>query len=350
MQVSEIPTLGLSFFTTERIRSSLLDICKQHSDIAVVEHLGVSEEGRAIDAFVLGNGDTKVSLIAGAHSDEPAGPETLRLLINYILPNKASFSRLLAKYTFIIIPHINPDGESRNQPWITAWPDFASYLQHAFRELPGRDVEFGFPEMRVENRLVSDYLSKHGPFSLHMSLHGMGIADGAMLLIERHWIDKTQDLRRAYTRHLTNAGFRLHDHDRKGEKGFRYIEPGFSTTPEGHAMRAHFEGIGDEQTAASFHSSSMEFVCSLGGAPLCLVTELPLFQIKRIVDSPPGVPGAYLEFKSALPDLRRKAMSGESIESEERHFAIEHIELERMVKLQLMAIELGLETIAGKPE
>jgi hypothetical protein len=346
MKISEIPTNGITFQTCEQARPGLIKSCEVHPDIAEAVRLGKSEEGREIDAFFLGNGDTRISLIAGAHSDEPVGPETLRLFVRYVLANKASFTEFLQKHTFAIVPHINPDGEAKNRAWIAEWPSFDSYIRHAFREPPGRDLEFGFPDMRIENRLVSEFLQHRGPFFLHMSLHGMGIADGAMLLIERHWIDRTGDLREKYQRHLIGAGLGLHDHDRKGDKGFQYIAPGFSTTPEGHAMREYFDSIGDAQTAALFHNSSMEFVRSLGGEPLCLVTELPLFLIRKNVDSPPGVPGAYLEFKAALPTLRRQAMQDESLETERRQFQIEHVELETLIKYQLAAIELGLEAIS----
>ena len=133
---------------------------------------------------------------------------------------------LYEKFRFIIIPHINPDGEVANQPWIEQWPDLAAYLEHTLRELPGRDLEFGYPEMRVENRLVSDLLRDYAPFHLHASLHGMAFSEGAFLLIERHWIERTADLRKRFVVYAEKLGMRLHNHDRHGEKGFLYIGAG----------------------------------------------------------------------------------------------------------------------------
>jgi hypothetical protein len=127
---------------------------------------------------------------------------------------------LFATFRFVIVPHVNPDGEARNSEWISRWPDTAAYIQHAFREPPGRDVEFGFPDMRVENRIVSGFLREHAPYVLHMSLHGMGFSEGAMLLIERHWAFRTEALRSAFATSTHEAGLRLHDHNRGGEKGF----------------------------------------------------------------------------------------------------------------------------------
>ena len=334
------------FRTCAEVRESLQDACAGKARLARFYTLGDSEEGRPIDAVVLGHGKRNVSLIAGAHADEPAGPETLRHLIIDGLKEDSTLTPWLQDFTFIIIPHINPDGEARNQTWIKEWPNFESYLQNVFRELPGRDVEFGFPHMRVENKLVGGFLKKFAPFEVHTSLHGMGVADGAMLLIEKHWIERTKELQKKYADILKRARLQLHDHDRKGDKGFQYIGPGFTTTPEGQAMQAYFRSIGDEETANCFHLSSMEFVRTLGSDPLCLVTEIPLFYIqKQILHPQPGVPTAHLEFRKILPDLRQKLSQHQSSQKEIAEFNIEHLPLDLLVHLQFQAIKLGLETI-----
>ncbi|TDI73542.1 MAG: hypothetical protein E2O84_07060, partial [Bacteroidetes bacterium] len=51
-----------------------------------VQHVrvGQSEEGRPIDGYVFGSGPQRVSLIAGAHADEPVGPDTLRRLLIFM--------------------------------------------------------------------------------------------------------------------------------------------------------------------------------------------------------------------------------------------------------------------------
>ncbi|MEM8885718.1 MAG: peptidase M14 [Planctomycetota bacterium] len=257
------------------------------------QRLGHSEEGRPIEGLVLGDGPRRMSLVAGAHADEPVGPCTLR-----------AFDAAPDGWTCVIVPDVNPDGAARNAVWWDRFPDRDAYRAHRRRELPGRDVEFGYPAMRPENEAVSAFLRAHGPFDLHLSLHGMGEQEGALLLIERSWVDRTRELRAAYADALRDAGLPLLDRDRDGEKGFEYIGPGFWTTPRSDAMRAHFEALGDAETAARFHRNSMEFVRSLGGDPLCLVTEIPLF------------------------------VAGEAVP------------VETAMALQRRAIELGIETVA----
>jgi len=309
-----------AFRTSAEVRSELEAACVGGAEFVT---LGESEEGRPIDAMVFGRGPRTVSLVAGAHADEPVGPETLRTLV----ARHAVLYSLLNRFRFVVIPHINPDGEARNRAWIEKWPDLRAYKEQVQREPPGRDIEFGYPGMRIENRLAARLWEKHAPFCLHMSLHGMAVAEGAMLLIERTWIDRTAGLRAGFQEAARNAGLGLHDHDRKGEKGFEYIGPGFTTTPRGAAMREYFRD--DPETAGKFHDSSMEQVRKLGGDPLCLVTELPLHNIEN-KDPQPGVPTAYLALRGG---------------QDPADFDIAPLDLRTAMQLQLETLELALDCV-----
>lgn len=319
--------------------------CESLSDIATVRTIGRSEEGRDLYGVVLGTGPRHVSLLAGAHSDEPVGPETLRILVTRLLTRRELFEPLLTSFTFIIVPHVNPDGEARNRGWIEKWPDAEAYLGGVFREPPGRDLEFGYPGMRPENEAVSSFLKEHAPYVLHASLHGMGFSEGGMLLINRNWSFRTQNLRERFSAAIRKEGLDLHDHNRKGEKGFFYIEPGFTTTPEGEAMRHYFRSINDDRTAALFRDSSMEYVEKLGSDPLCLVTELPLFVIPGNGRST-GLPASYLKFQQHLPELRSKLQSGERITSELKSFGIRPLALNTAIRLQLEALSCGFSQVS----
>lgn len=298
--------------------------------------LGCSEAGRDIWAFKFGRGPRKVSLLAGCHSDEPLGPEMLRRLVKGLYIRKDEFVDLWEDYTFFILPHINPDGEARNAQWMKTWPNFEVYLDSAFRELPGRDVEFGFPEMRCENALWSNWLKNEGPFHLHISFHGMGYSEGTMLLIEKHAIERTSDLRQAFRQKSLESGYLLHDHDRQGDKGFVYIGPGFTTTPEGEAMKAHFLKAEDPAMAELFHLSSMEWIRSLGGDPLCLVTELPLFCIQKREGRQKGLPVHHLSLKEAS---KKSSFVASDFE---KSLKIEHLPIEFGLEMQLFVLQQAL--------
>ena len=284
------------------------------------EVIAVSREGRPVRGFVLGDGPTRVSLIGGCHADEPVGPLTLRHLVAWLRASGSHGCR------WWIVPHANPDGEERNRAWYSdedAAYDPSAYLRHRVRELPGDDLEFGFPRgdddegARPEARGIARWWrDAGGPFALHASLHGMATAGGPWYLIDRAWIDRTADLRRACANETARLGYRLHDVERNGEKGFTRIERGFHTRPDSRAMTAHFRALGDGQTAALFRPSSMEYVRSLGGDTLTLVSEMPLFITPGVGEHPGPPDPAAEEWKARLgawamrEDLSRAEMEG----------------------------------------
>lgn len=337
-------TAAPAFRTHETVRPLLEAACRMSSGLATFLDIGYSEEGRPISAVVMGQGPRTVALLAGTHADEPVGPETLRWFVLEGLRQSSQLQPILERFQLVILPHINPDGEIRNQSWVTHWPSLEAYLAHVVRELPGRDLEFGYPDLRPENRAVADFLRAYAPFAGYVNLHGMGFAEGASLLIERHWSFRTEALQQAFVAAAQAAGLGLHDHNRKGEKGFFYIGPGFMTTPEGEAMRTFFEARGEPQQAQHFRLSSMELVRGLGGDPLCLVTELPLFVVQRR-PAAPGIPKAYLELRAQLAELRLRALKGETLEDARRAFGLQPLPLAKAMRLQLQVIGLLLETI-----
>ena len=248
--------------------------------------IGNSREGRPIRAFRLGSGTVNVSLIAGCHADEPVGPRLLRHLTAY-LQSLAPSDPLLRRYIWWIIPHMNPDGEIRNQAWYSNdndLIDFERYLRCVVRENPGDDIEFGFPrngkdtEARPENRAAKAWWTNAKiPFSFHISLHGLAVGAGPWFLVEKEWWPRCGEFRRSCEQKVKELGYVLHDEERHGEKGFHRLAKGFCSRPDSGAMREHFISQGDPKTADKFRPNSMETIRSFGGNPLTLVSEMPLF-------------------------------------------------------------------------
>lgn len=299
----------------------------------------------------------------------------LERLVSYLnaLPQDAP---VLQAHSFSVVPHANPDGGVRNAPWTTeafstpggdldAELDLVDYLRKAIRELPGDDVEFGFPRSadddgaRPENRAVADFLRRHGPFHLHASFHGMAFAAGPWFLLEHAWADptvrpgldpavgdRTAAMRESLRTLVRAMGYALHDIDRGGEKGFFRIDEGFTSRPDSRAMVAHFEALGDHLTADLFRPSSMEFVGSLGGDPLTLVSEMPLFI----------TPGDLYRRKelirpTEIADLRAAALAAKDTASADdvRHRAeglgVYAMPLDHQMRLQLEFLAAGLRVV-----
>ena len=337
---------NIAFSDSAAKRKLLAQLCSVNPEIAHLITIGRSEENREITAVVLGHGSRRISMLSGSHADEPVGAETLCHFIQHILANLPNNLALLEKYTFFILPHINPDGEARNKNWIQRWPRVESYLQNVVRELPGRDMEFGYPDLRLENSAVAKFLASHAPFDAHFSLHGMGFAEGCMLLIQPSWIDRTQKLRQQFIAITEQVGLPLHDHDRAGEKGFIHISPGFTTTPNSVAMQNFFHQQNDAAMAAKFKLSSMEYIRSLGADPFCMVTELPLFVINaKFAQHRPGFPAAYLKFRETVPHILQKLKKGEPVVKDLASFQIQHLPLPGAMQIQLRTIEAAIEIL-----
>jgi len=345
--LSSLTPAAPRFRTAEERLAALEGSAQAYPERVTLEQLGMSEAGRPLVGAVVGHGPRVVSLIAGCHADEPVGPETLTALVEGLTRDDA-FAPLLEAVRFAVVPHVNPDGEAANRAWIDRWPDIGAYFRDVEREPPGRDVEFGFPDLRPENRAVAAFLARHAPVSLHLSLHGMGASEGALLLIERTWAGaRTAALRTHFAAARDHAGLSPHDHDRAGEKGFFRLGPGFQTTPEGAMMRHHFETLGDADMAARFRNTSMEYVRTLGGAPLCLVTELPLFVLPRQPEPFTGSPTAYIAFQAARPSLRAALLDGR--DDVLQAWALAPLPLRTAIGLQLAALEGGLAAVQAWP-
>ena len=254
------------------------------------ETLGYSRENRPIKAFRFGSGGKNISLLAGCHADEPVGPRLLRHFISY-LKSHPSQSPLLSKYSWWIVPHINPDGAFRNQSWYTDDDevyDCERYLNSVIREKPGDDIEFGFPRNTEDHRarpetqaIYSWWHKANVPFHLHASLHGMAVASGPWFLLEKDWWPRCSKLKQMCEEKVCSMGYELHDVDRKGEKGFHRLAKGFCSRPDSVSMANYFLERKDKKMAAKFRPSSMETIRSLGGDPLTLVSEMPLFIVPR---------------------------------------------------------------------
>lgn len=323
--------------------------------------IGRSREGREISGYVLGRGDLHVSAIGGCHADEPVGPAMLRRLVAS-LSSRPADDPLLSRFTWYVVPHVNPDGEARNAAWsdVTLATvdhlgeedrayDLSLYLRHVVREKPGDDMEFGFPRdrsdggARPENLAVAAFLAGGAPFVFHGSFHGMGFASGPWFLLDEAWIDRTADLREALRRRVAEMGYRLFDVDRGGEKGFRRIDEGFTTRPNSVAMRAWFEERGDPAMAALFRPSSMEYVRSLGGDPLTIVSEMPLF-LRPLEEGETGRPDDP-RFRAFLD--RVASQTPEEVRAEAERTGVRGMPLRDQMRLQLAFLEEALRAIPG---
>lgn len=339
-----IPADAVRFRNQSRLEAHL-----QHAPAADLRQIGRSRQGQALYGLSLGTGDVPVSLIAGCHADEPVGPMTAQALPAILTEH---FPALLRQCRIHIVPQMNPDGADRNRVWFRDPLDFSAYIGTVQRETPGDDIEFGFGagnDVRPECQAAMDFLQPHGPFAAHCSLHGLAYAPGVWFLVAPGWrgVQSLQDVLSAMAAH---EGLPLLDVDRKGEKGFHRIAPGFSTTPNSKAMAEHFLKLGDPDMAAKFRPSSMEWVSSLGGNPLAMVSEVPLFLLDPVAPGSSGpAPGEAVKaalgaLDGAAPKARQRGIAELS-----RNVGLRPVPLKTQIRIQIalvvFAIQHALEAV-----
>ena len=316
--------------------------------------VGASREGRPIVGYRFGTGPEAVSLVAGCHADEPVGPRLLRHLAAYLAACPAR-DPILTRYQWWIIPHLNPDGEVRNAGWQdtgAAAYDLGRYLGETVRELPGDDIEFGFPRdpddagARPENRAAYAWWRRcDHPFALHASLHGTRFAAGPWFLVDRAWEHRCEALKAACRARVAALGYVLHDVERRGEKGFFRFERGFASRPDSELMAAHFRAREDEETARRFRPSSMETLRSLGADTLTLVPEMPLFLLPGVGNDIGPPDPAAARWRARLHEWQRELSRGGAPASITRAAAAEGIEampVRDQMDLQWTLITAGL--------
>lgn len=336
-------------------RSDVLDAAP--ASLADLPEIGRSREGRPIRGVRIGRGDLRVSLLAGCHADEPVGPRLLRRLVTY-LSELPSGDPCRDGVLWWILPHLNPDGARRNEGWAEPEAeryDPVDYVREVERESPPDDVEFGFPRRpddhgtRPENRAAFDWWRQaEGPFALQASLHGMALGEGPWFLVDadwRHRCDRLVERCRARTRELDH---RVHDIDRHGEKGFERLAPGFSTRPDSRAMRAHFMGRDEPDAAEDFRPSSMETARALGGDPLTVVSEVPLFRVQEFDPDGAGDAAALRSWKERLGRWRRELETGadpQEIRRRLRKAGVRPVPVREQMDLQWTLVAAGLEAV-----
>jgi hypothetical protein len=327
-----------------RDQRQMMEFLKDFEDV-ITEIIGETREGQPMVGITFGDGPISISLIAGSHADEPIGPMTAQLLYPIL---RSDFAELLERFTFHVIPQMNPDGADRNRKWFSDPIQLDVFLNNVIREKPGDDIEFGFGadgDERPECKAMMSFLKKGGPYGAHFSLHGLGFAEGAWCLVCKEWAEKGKPYMDAFTSFCDTIGFPQHDIDRKGDKGFVRLGKGYTTTPHSEPMKEHFMALGDPVTAAKFKPSSMQWAQSLGGDPLCIVSELPLFHIGLASPSLDDLTTTH--FKSDLTLVRAKnaKLDVDMLAPVVERYQLTPTPISLQIKLQLAMILLGISNV-----
>jgi hypothetical protein len=319
--------------------------------------IGLSREKRAIHGFEIGSGDVNISLLAGSHADEPIGPVFLRRLVNYLQSNPDC--QWLQDYCFYIVPDVNPDGALVNAKWFRghSYPiDLISYLSQRKRELPGDDIEFGYPidikdsKARPENQAVFKFWNNK-VFHLHISFHGMGFSAGPWFLLEKSWDQKGKldEFKKKCLVKVNKMGYVPHDVERHGEKGFWRLGKGFCTRPDSKEMKRFFLNQENSVMAEKFRPSSMESIRSISGDVLTLVSEMPLFILPGVgKDLGPPDP-IYSLWKTRIAQWELELsldVGSDKIRQQAQAWGLKTMPIEDQLYFQALMLEESLKAIS----
>ncbi|XP_058834630.1 carboxypeptidase B-like [Topomyia yanbarensis] len=119
------------FWTQEEIEEYMHELVEHYPDIATLETIGTSTEGRDIDAILVSYGTNAnkplVVIDAGLRAREWVSPMMAMFVLHELVEHPEQFSDILAEVNFLVIPLVNPDGyvysHETDRNWIKSRSD-----------------------------------------------------------------------------------------------------------------------------------------------------------------------------------------------------------------------------------
>jgi hypothetical protein len=113
------------------------------ADVAKVERLGLSREGRPIDLISIGRGSRAALIVGAPHANEPIGCATIIRLLTRLARDRALREGLGWQWHFI--PAIDIDGIALNEGWFRGERTLERYLNDFYRPPFRLQPEYAFP-------------------------------------------------------------------------------------------------------------------------------------------------------------------------------------------------------------
>ena len=131
------------FLTLEELRASSHALVAEFPDVARLEDVGRSAEGRPIELLTIGDGPRSVLLVGVPHPNEPIGTLTAEFLSRLLCENAALRERL--GVTLHVIKVADPDGLVLNEGWFKGTFSPLRYALNYYRPPHREQVEWSFP-------------------------------------------------------------------------------------------------------------------------------------------------------------------------------------------------------------
>ena len=164
--------------------------------------------------------------------------------------------------------------------------------------------------------------------------------------IEHAWKDRTEILQEKCKLEVSKMGYKLHDYNRHGEKGFHRISEGFCSRPDSISMRNHFLDLGDMEMADKFYPSSMETIREMSTDALTIVSEMPLFILPHLEKYDDWPHPHWQEWSEKINQWKLSINEEERIKSEIDASGIKPMPVKDQMRLQWRFITAALEEVS----
>jgi hypothetical protein len=131
------------FLTVEELGASSRALVAEFPDLARLETVGASREGRPIELLTIGRGSTPALLLGVPHPNEPIGTLTIEFLCRLLCEDDELRRRLDA--TVYVIKVADPDGLALNEGWFKGGFSPLRYALNYYRPPHAEQVEWSFP-------------------------------------------------------------------------------------------------------------------------------------------------------------------------------------------------------------
>ncbi len=278
------------FLTSEELHNSSVELVEEFPEIAQLQKIGVSTDGRPIELLTIGRG-SRVALFLGVpHPNEPIGTLSLEFLSRLLCERPDLRERF--DYTFLIVKVSDPDGLALNEGWLKGAFSPLQYALNYYRCMAQEQVEWGFPidyktlhfsTPPAETQVVMQLMHNYRP-SFCYSLHNASFC-GVYFYASQCFPRLFTQLQQL----VADQGLALH----QGEPEVPYIQawtqavyPFFGVQESYDFMAQHLDE--DPASLITTGTSSADYLKQLVPEALSLVCELPYFTDPALEDTRPA--------------------------------------------------------------
>lgn len=305
------------FLTLNELHQSSLQLIEEFPDIAQLQKIGTSTDGRSIEMLTIGQGSRTALLFGVPHPNEPIGTLSLEFLSRLLCERQDIREQL--DTTFLIVKVIDPDGLALNAGWLKGAFSPLQYALNYYRPTQDEQVEWGFPidyktlhfsSPSAETQVLMQLMQEYRP-SFCYSLHNASFCG-----VYFYASQCLPALFQQFHQLVAAQGLALH----QGEPEVPYIQAWAQAVYPFFSVRDSYDylqkNLGEDPAPYIITgTSSADYLQQRVSDALTLVCELPYFTDSTLDDNAPS----GLSRREALAESMQR--TEKTLELIETHFS-----------------------------